>query len=141
MKEDHKEDADGFTGTIVRLMRLSREGKLDWKTEFGARGSFPRSAPSYIAEFGQLRFRLEDVSKTVDPSLAQEVARAARAIAGESVAPYYRLVIEDLDSGEKLTSPPLQAANDLASLIKQGHSSRLYDINRRLDLALGESGE
>lgn len=133
-EEEHKDEIDEFTGTAVRLMRLTREGKISWRMEASKPGRFSKYAPTMEAEINGLHFRLEDVGRRADNPIEMHFP------AEESPARLkssYRLVVIDEEANEEIVSPPMQAARDLAALVKSRASKiNLSDINRRLDEAL-----
>ena len=113
----------GFVETVIRLMRLTRHKKIEWREETGEpdRASF---APTLTGEVSGLRFWLEDARRRIQPSEA-----------GYDWSPSYqrcryRLVI--LNGEDEIVLPPSQAASDLASIIRD-ERGRLIEINRRLD--------
>ena len=110
-----KEEAD-FVSTIVRLMRLTRQGKLEWSTQDGL-------VPSYFAKIKNLNFKLEHVGhRSMDPLVG--------------VVPRYRWVISDLEKEEEIVSLHLRAANDLAAIVRGYDEIKLEEVNRLLDAEL-----
>ena len=118
-----REESD-FVGTIVRLMRLTRQDKLEWHR---TTPSSPADglAPTYTAEIKNMHFCLEDSRR-----------RPESVLDSFRVAPSYRLIISDLEKDVEIVSPPLQAANDLAAIVGGYDLVQLEEINRRLDAEL-----
>ena len=126
-----KDEAD-FVDTLVRLMRLTDEGKITWKEEpeVPQTSALAPLAPTLTTEVNGLRFRLEDARRRLNP-LEKNYERLV-----SNLWLRYRLVILDEQrEDEPVVSPPLQAATDLADSIRGG-KGRLGDINRRLDEVL-----
>ena len=128
-----------FVGTVVRLMRLTREGKLEWH-----RATSPSPGdglvPAYTAEIGNLRFSLEDVrnrSTAFAYTGTSDVSGTVAVGVYSRKAPNYRLIISDLEKREEIVSPPLQVADDLAAVVRGYDQDKLEEINRRLDAELG----
>lgn len=145
-------DSD-FVGTIVRLMRLTHQGKLEWYKEASASDSSfvmlrgDGLAPTYTAEIGTLHFSLKDASRrpefgktsTGGVRLGEEyilVTPDAISLRPFDKAPTYRLVITDQMNDEVIVSPPLQAVDDLAAIVRGYDEEKLEEINRRLDAEL-----
>ena len=143
-------DSD-FVGTIVRLMRLTHQRKLEWYREASASDSpfvmlgGDTFTPTYTAEIKNLHFSLEDVSKrsefgkTFDhkDNVHSDILKG---VLGSDIsfgkAPRYRLVITDQINDEVIVSPPLQAVDDLAAIVRGYDEEKLEEINRRLDAEL-----
>ena len=125
-----REEAD-FVGTIVRLMRLTHQRKLEWYREASASDSpfvmlrGDTFTPTYTAEIKNMHFCLEDSRR-----------RPESVLDSFRVAPSYRLIISDLEKDVEIVSPPLQAANDLAAIVGGYDLVQLEEINRRLDAEL-----
>ena len=115
-----KEELD-FTSTIIRLMRLTHQGKLEWSTPVDGHGL----APTYTAKLKNLHFRLEHVGRHPESVLDPF-----------GLVLLYRLVISDVEKKEEIVSPPIQAANDLAAIIRGYDEGKLEEINRLLDAEL-----
>ena len=145
-------DSD-FVGTIVRLMRLTHQRKLEWYREASASDSpfvmlrGDTFTPTYTAEIKNLHFSLEDASrrsefgKTFDhkDNVHSDILKGVSILgAGFSFgkAPRYRLVITDQINDEMIVSPPLQAVDDLAAIVRGYDEEKLEEINRRLDAEL-----
>ena len=139
MKEEEiKDEVDEFTGTAVRLMRLTRENKIEWQ----------REGTSLATEFGGFRFRLEEVRRQSDQvgSVIGGFSSIDRAYMSMGIAlpKDYRLVVFDEESEEELVSPPMKAARDLAAIVEKRFAAearkikemKFSDVNRRLDETL-----
>lgn len=120
-----------FLKTITLLMRLTRNGKLQWQEKDMGKHPLTHNdaLPTYEASFNDMKFRLEDAS---GPTVAHNLSRA---MSGGYVAPgtRYQLVIVDLADSTKIESPPLKAANDLVAVIRSKGQRKIDDINRRLE--------
>lgn len=114
-----------FIDTVVRLMQLTREGKLAWEKQ-KARPSL-HGQSGYRAEIGGISFSLEDAGF----NLAERMREYH--YTGETESSY-RMVIED-ENG-RLTSPPLRAVSDLVALIQRREKDVLQSINKKLDAEL-----
>ena len=133
MNEDQREE---FIGTVVRLMRLTRENKITWRRE-RPRSDATDYAPTLVAEVSGLRFQLEDARRRVERAdLFGNVDEVmADALRGRLS---YRLVISEQEANKVLVSPPMQAASDLAAIVERHLTPevKLSDVNRRLDEVL-----
>ena len=137
MSEDRQNEIDEFTGTAVRLMRLTRENKISWRKERENPGASDSAEydPTLTTEINGLHFRLEDAYRRMRHITDKlEVTSGAQNWGEEA----YRLVVFDEEAGEEIVSPPMQAASDLAAIVKRHISSRIKpsDVNRRLDEVL-----
>lgn len=127
-----------FLTTIKELMRLTREGVLDWSVDYP-----PNLAPSlglplhdrlptYRAEYENLTFIIEDARP--DPhglaSFIQSRKSLKKTLQEESK---YILKIRDNEDNSVISSPPMKPIRDLVSVIeKKPKKDKLEDINKRL---------
>jgi hypothetical protein len=134
---DQAEKQD-FITTVKELMRLTREGVLDWSVDYPSSVSpspdfpFPDRLPTYRAEYENLTFIIEDARP--DPhgfsSLIQSQKTVNEILNKE---PKYILKIIDKEDSSVISSPPMKPIRDLASVIeKKPKEDKLEDINKRL---------
>jgi hypothetical protein len=128
-----------FLTTIKELMRLTREGVLDWSVDhspgpfFEPSGSqYPDRLPTYRAEYENLKFTIEDAApyalQKIIPNTS--ISKERRKINPGS---RYRLVIRDKDDSSTVSSTPMKPIDDLVSIIeKKPKKEKLKDINDKL---------
>lgn len=129
-------DQSDYLTTVKELMRLTRDGKIQWKEKDPIHAN---ALPSYEGQYNDLLFRLEDAISSY--STTDYVSGKADLASVFDVK--YRLIIKDqadLNGEQLIMSPPMTAVTDLVRVAqnmldeKQGASSeeKLRDINRRL---------
>lgn len=134
-----------FIETIVRLMRLTHQGKLVWVKEEDS--SSERQIPTYTAEINGLHLSLEDGLRRAELGDVdrRKVSDSVYGVDSDKFIildsdafnhPVYRLVVNDLSKDAEIISPPLHAADDLVAIIRGHDPDTLEEINRRLDAAL-----
>lgn len=133
---DQAEKRD-FITTIKELMRLTREGVLDWSVDYpssvpsGLESSLPDRLPTYRAEYENLIFVIEDARPDLrEFSSLRETERVRQILNNDNK---YVLKIKDKDDNSVILSPPMKPIRDLISVIeKKPQKEKLEDINKRL---------
>lgn len=133
---DHVEKQD-FITTIKELMRLTREGVLDWSVDYPSSSSsspefsLPDRLPTYRAEYENLAFTVEDARPDPNGFASLIQSRKVSEILNED--PKYILKIKDKEDKSEISSPPMKPIEDLVSVIeKKPKKDKLEDINKKL---------
>jgi len=134
---DHVEKQD-FITTIKELMRLTREGVLDWSVGYPSSSSptpdfsLPDRLPTYRAEYENLAFTIEDARP--DPHGFASLIQSRKSLSELlNEDPEYILKIKDKEDKSEISSPPMKPISDLVSVIeKKPKKDKLEDINKKL---------
>lgn len=120
-------DSTQFITTVKQLMRLTREGKIEWEAK---PPEHPKGPPTFEGTFENLRITLRE-----DPSAGTS---AVDFVAGQTdlddmLSVRYVLEIHDQSDDSTVVSPPMKAVTDLVHVIQsQTGGEKLTEINRRL---------
>jgi len=129
-------DQSDYLTTVKELMRLTRNGKIQWEEKDPVHAN---ALPSYEGQYSDLLFRLEDA---ISSHSATDYV-SGRADLASAFDVKYRLIIKDqadLNGEQSIMSPPMTAVTDLVrvaqNMLDEEQSAsgeqKLRDINRRL---------
>lgn len=120
-------DSTQFINTVKQLMRLTREGKIEWEEKSP---EHPNGPPSFKGTFEDLQITLRE-----DPSAGTSAIdfAAGQTNLDDMLSVRYVLEIHDQSDGSTVMSPPMKAVTDLVHVIQsQASDEKLSEINRRL---------
>jgi hypothetical protein len=133
-----KVEEPDFITTIKELMRLTREGMLDWSVDHSSNsfsgssaGPFQERLPTYTAEYDNLKFTIKDASPNPLQALISDSSPREQGYI--TPGSKYKLVIKDREDSSTISSPPMKPIKDLVSTIKKKPKrDKLSDINQKL---------
>lgn len=120
-------DSTQFITTVKQLMRLTREGEIDWEKKPPEHSEGP---PSFEGKYKDLTFRLKR-----DPAAGTSASDFVedQNTLDDVLTVQYVLEIYDQSDNSTVTSPPMKAVTDLVLVIRsQTEDQKLSEINRRL---------
>lgn len=122
-------DSSEYITTIKQLMRLTREGEIEWEERPPKHQGGP---PSFTGTHKEenLEFRLEEES---DVNSSRTNVPPGEGRLEDLLTTRYVLTIIDQSDNSKIVFPPLKAATDLVTVIQsRSGAKKLSEINRRL---------
>jgi hypothetical protein len=131
-------DKKEFITTVKELMRLTREGVLNWSVDYPPSSfsspefSLPDRLPTYRAEYENLAFTIEDARP--DPNGFASLIQSRKSVIDLlNEDPEYILKVKDKEDNSEISSPPMKPISDLVSVIeKKPKEDKLEDINKKL---------
>lgn len=120
---------EDFITTIKELMRLTREGVLDWSVDYSSDPSVAPSDytrpdiqprfPTYKSEYDNLEFIIEDAAPYQSQKLAPKAFGVKISDRNTNLTPgsKFRIRIKDKEDSSIISSPPMKQVRDLVSVI------------------------
>lgn len=120
-------DFSDFITTVKQLMRLTRNGKIEWEKQ---PSEHHEGSPFFEGNYEDLTFRL----RHIPAAEASDVDSAVRqTLLEDTFSTRYALEMHDESDDSVVTSPPMKAVTDLVHVIRgQMEDRKLNEINRRL---------